>query len=277
MATRREYPGFDADTGRIRDYVRGECWSAQDGRWSTFIRQVQDNIRMVEGRHWEIWVPRQGRFVDVRNLLDKQDRQFFQRPVMNYIGHWFALTHAKLTENPPVMSYLPATSDAQDADLAEIMDTIFKYLWADTGMDYQVSEFVGMVLAAGEGVVKSWWDPDLGEARPMTGPGEYPILDGRGEPVIGRDGRPVTAYVEIAPYRAMPRAGGGDFEIVPMIEPTPGGGYREVGPPSVTREGGIAVRKGRLLDRFRGRTRSGVRDHGSLIACHWTGGGCRVV
>lgn len=236
MAHDRPYPGFDADDGQIVQLVVQERWKAQDGLWWPTIRQVQDNVRMIEGRHWDVWMPSQQRFVDITSLLTEKDREFFQRPVFNYVGDWFVRTHGKLTEKPPVVSFLPATGDQKDADLAEVMDAIHKYLWFGAEMEERVSELVGMVLAASSGVVKSWWNPDLGLAREIRGPAFFPLFDEFGNAVVQADGQLAQGFVERAPYQLLP-----DGTPVPMIEPMPGGGYREIAGAAVQYEGGIDV------------------------------------
>ena len=116
----REQP---LDSKRI-SYVRN-LWHSQDHLLLARDRQVEENIRMLASEQWSVWSEGLGRFVDIAELMEDVDERWRQRPVINRLLIWFMLTHARLTENPPILSFLPSTGDRSDAQLAEVLDTVF--------------------------------------------------------------------------------------------------------------------------------------------------------
>lgn len=145
-------------------------WKSQDLLLASRDRQIEENIRMIAGRQWSVWSRLLGRFIDVNELLSQNERLFRQRPVFNHILDWFLLTHARLTENPPIIAFQPSTGDRQDAELAEVMDTIKKSLWKDTEMLEVLDRAVSILIPAGAVYLMSRVDPMQGEVVEFRGP-----------------------------------------------------------------------------------------------------------
>lgn len=232
----REYPPIGGDPQKVIELVVKHRWTMQDGVWDPVRRQVLENLRMLEGKHWHIRERSTGRFIDVVPYLTPDDRTWRQRPTFPFIAEWHQTTVAKLTENPPRLAIVPATADESDADLASLMDAIYGYLWDVIEMDHQVDQLVDMVAAAGRGIIKSIWDPNLGDVWEARGPAPYVVLDDDGAPVPDIGGQPLVKFAEDAPFQYTPEG-----QPVPMIESQPGGGYREVGAPTMARNGEIDV------------------------------------
>ena len=164
----------DQDGGRVT-YAR-DLWSSQDEALRLRDRQMEENVRMLCGQHWCIWSPMLGRFVDVTQWMSENERRWRQRPVMNRILPWFILTHARMTENPPVVTFLPGP-DAIDAQLAETMDTIFKTLWRDLGMEDIRDRLCAWLIVGGRAYLQTRIDLRLGDVVPRMATADVVVLD----------------------------------------------------------------------------------------------------
>ena len=223
------------DSKRI-EYARG-LWHAQDQLLLPRDRQVEKNIRMLAGEHWSTWSEGLGRFVDISELMEEVDEKWRQRPVINRLLIWFMLTHARLTENPPILTFLPSTGDRGDARLAEVYDTIFKSLWADLDMLENHDDMVKWLIPGGRAHLKSRVDPNMGDVREYRGPAllERPGSDGR--PEIGPGGRQRRMLAENVPYAPNEE---GEFEPQARVSEE-GDGWEPTGKAFAQHEGGIQV------------------------------------
>ena len=137
------------DVERIR-LVRGR-WDQQTSALLKRDRMIEENVRFLAGRQWDVWSNLLGQFVEPTRYLSDTERQWRQRPVVNLLQYWFMLTHARVTETPPVITFQPASADRMDANLADTMDTIFKTLWSgELEMDQRFPEAASWLIAAGE-------------------------------------------------------------------------------------------------------------------------------
>lgn len=161
----------DALDGNRLALVHGR-WTSQDAVRLPFERQVEEHCRLLAGRQWDTWSDTLGRFVDVSTLLSEEDKAWRQRPVVNYLAYWYLLTHARLTENPPILTFQPATADRGDAMLAQTLDTVFKTCWADAHMAEAMDRLMGWVVACGTGYLKSYPDDTKGQESPRVGPAQ---------------------------------------------------------------------------------------------------------
>lgn len=167
----RESPMLPDDFDRERIVlVRDLSWGAQDVAYLQRDRQVEENIRMLLGRQWEVFSPHQGRFIDITQFMSDPERSWRQRPVVNKLFFWYMLTHSRLTENDPVIGFRPATADRLDAMLAEVMDPIFKTLWQEIGMGEIVDRMVQWMIPGGRAFLKSRMDLDMGQLQEFADP-----------------------------------------------------------------------------------------------------------
>lgn len=224
----------DGHDGRRVELVH-RLWHGQDGPLRQRDRQVEENIRMLSGRQWDVWNDMLGRFVDITRYMSDEERRWRQRPVVNRLLYWYMLIHSRLTENAPVVSFQPATGDRIDAELAEVMDTVFKTLWEECGMLEVLDRLMAWLIPGGSAYLKSRVDLERGPLREWIGPGMLSLLDPEGAAVLGPDGMPVERYADEVPYGAdgEPLArltgDGEDYEIPDGARP-----HRE-------HEGGLAV------------------------------------
>ena len=152
----------DGLDGRRIELVRAR-WASQDAALLARDRQVEENIRMIVGRQWDVFSPILGQYVDITKFMTEDERRWRQRPVLNRLLHWYILTHARLTENPPVVTFQPRTTDRVDSLLAEAMDTIFKTLWGECDMLDVMDRVMGWLPAGGEAFLKTRVDFTKGE------------------------------------------------------------------------------------------------------------------
>ena len=108
-------------------------WDSQDDSVRRRDRQIEENIRMLAGQQWSVFNQRLGRFVDVTSWMTNDEKKWRQRPVFNRLLPWFIITHARMTENPPIVTFQPGP-DRADSMLAETNDIIFKSKWRDVKM-----------------------------------------------------------------------------------------------------------------------------------------------
>lgn len=126
-------------------------WNSQNAALLRRDRTVEENIRMLSGRQWDVWSPVLGQFVDPTRYLTDSEKRWRQRPVVNVLQYWFLLTHARITETPPTITFQPATADRNDAVLAETLDTVFKTLWSgELDMDDVLLRAAAWLITSGE-------------------------------------------------------------------------------------------------------------------------------
>lgn len=201
---------FEADDF---DKIRAEwiisLWDAQNDLLRQRDRQVEENIRMLLGQHWIVWSELRQRFIDLSEHLSNDEKRWRHMPVLNRIFLWYQLTHARMNENPPVITWQPGP-DRIDAELAEVMDPVFKYVWRDAGMLEVLDRLTSWLVPSGRAHAKSRIDLSKGELIPararraleLLGPEGNPILGANGEPVrrefddvpLGEDGEPLASW-----------------------------------------------------------------------------------
>lgn len=188
------------DDDRVEYNTR--LWRQYDSLLSDRDRQVELHLRMLMGQQWTVWSDVLSRWVDVTKYMDDEERRWRFMPVINRLLHWFMLLHARMTENPPVITFQPASSDRIDAELAEVMDAVWKHLWDETGMIERVDQLFAWLIPGGSAYMKSRIDPLKGDPIPFVGNATLSLLDGDGSPVMGPDGSPVQAQAEGVPFNA---------------------------------------------------------------------------
>lgn len=209
----------DALDNKRLEMVHGR-WAAQDAIRLPYERQVEEHCRLLAGRQWDTWSDTLGRFVDVTSFMSETDKAWRQRPVVNYLVYWYLLTHARLTENPPILTFQPATADRADAQLAQTLDTIYKTVWADAHMSEAMDLLMGWVVAAGTGYLKSYPDASKGQESPRVGPAtltlEHPET---GEPMDVDLDEDVPYSAEGEPqFEVQHDPATGDFHAVPTAD-----------------------------------------------------------
>lgn len=212
-----------ADQDRI-DFA-DRLWRSQDLALVRYARQVEENVRMLFGDQWIVWSPMLGQFLDLNAVLGDEEQIWRQRPIVNRLLFWFMLTHSRLTENPPVLTFRPGP-DRLDRVRAEAADTIHKILWEETGMLENLDMLMAWLIPGGQAFLMSRIDPRAGGVKEFRGPADIPIADETGE-VTG------TYPADDVPF---------DQEGQPLARFDPGrGSIIETGQAFQLYEGGVAV------------------------------------
>lgn len=201
-------------------------WTNQDSILLQHERQIEENVRMLSGQQWNVWSDLLNQWVDISEYFTDDEQRWRQRPVVNRLLYWFMLTHARTTENPPVLSFQPSTGDRLDKQKADAMDTIFKTLWRDVGMPQKTSDFMAWVIAAGRGYLKSRVDLTQGAMKEWYGPATVTVETEEGEQEV---------FVPIAPF---------DESGEPQVNVHRNGDgfqFEFTGDPFRENEGGVAV------------------------------------
>lgn len=187
----------------VLDPVRAEwvmgLWHEQDDRLRQRDRQVEENIRMLLGQHWIVWSELRGRYVDLADHLNDDEKRWRHMPVLNRIFYWFILEHARMNENPPVISWNPGP-DRIDAELAEVMDPMFKHTWRDVGMIEVIDRLTSWLIPSGRAHLKSRLDLSKGDPIEARGKAILQLLRGDGSAILGADGQPIQRELEGVPF-----------------------------------------------------------------------------
>jgi hypothetical protein len=181
------------DTERVELVLKR--WHGQDVAYIGYSKTVEEHVRMLAGRQWDVWSDMLGRFVDVLQYMSEDEKRWRQRPVMDYLGYWFQLTLSKATENPPVISFLPATSDRLDAMLAEVMDPVWKTIFDEGAMDERLMRATAWCLVAGEAHVMTRAEFGDGPKSPVMAPAMLSLDRGDGS-------EPIERYAGSVPHDA---------------------------------------------------------------------------
>lgn len=216
----------ELDKQRI-DLVIRERWAPQDDAYLAYSRSVEEHVRFLSGRHWDVWSSIQGKFIDALMYMTENERRWRHRPAMDYLAYWFALTLSKHTENAPSVGFLPANGDRESAMLAEVMDTIWKIVFEQSGMDDTNIRALAWALVAGESYVMSYVDPDSGDDIEEVGPATLSME--------GADGATIERDVEQVPFDQE----GNPLAKLMLNEEDGGIDYDVTGDPYLHKEGGI--------------------------------------
>lgn len=167
-------------------------WTSQDAALLPYSRTVEKIVRMIVGKQWDKWVPSVGQYVDVSQWFTDSEKKWRQNPVINYMMNWYMLTHARLTENPPIVTFQPATADEVDAKLAEAMDTIWKTLWRDLDMNNVLDMAMAYLIPGGTVYLKSGVDYSQGDDTYVP----VPQQDGSYVLQMGKEGMPTVDVLD---------------------------------------------------------------------------------
>ncbi|WP_291165352.1 hypothetical protein [Gemmatimonas sp. UBA7669] len=172
--------------GVLHARLMGE-WSAQNHVMRQRDLSIEENVSFLSNRQWIQYNEQLGRHFDVSEWMTDEERRYRQRPVVNLLLPWFTITHARLTENPPVLTFVPGP-DEKDAQLAEVQDTLFKLAWKQAGMTEVIDRLYAWLIPSGEVYWMSRIDLTKGAFRPRVGRTRVELLGPDGQPLPGPDG-----------------------------------------------------------------------------------------
>lgn len=171
----------DSYDGKRLERVR-RLWSTSDELYRHFERQVEENVRMLAGQQYSLYHPVLGQWLDLVDLMTDKEKAYAPRPVFNRILPWYIVTHARMTENPPIITFIPGP-DRIDAELAETMDTAQKILWREIGMTDKIDQLCSWIIVGGRAHLMSRIDPNKGPMRVWKGRARLAIVDQFGDPI----------------------------------------------------------------------------------------------
>ncbi len=141
-------PPWGAAPEELVDWVKVRSWEDWESAYRAWWRLVEENVRMLAGRHFDVFIEALGDFVDLRSWLRSADDLWREYPTFGWVSHYYKLTLSKLTENVPAIGYLPSSADERDARLARIMEPLFKHLWNHSlHLPEQMFRLYGWVIA----------------------------------------------------------------------------------------------------------------------------------
>jgi hypothetical protein len=187
----------DADDSK-RIGLLNSLWSSQDAVHRTRDREIEEHVRMLVGQQWSVYNPLLGRWVDVSQFLSDDEKKWRQRPVFNRLLPWYLLMHARMTENPPIMTFVPGP-DRIDGQLAETMDTVGKAIAREASQADCWDRISAWMLVAGIGYAQTRFDSTQGELRPVTAQMTLPVAGPDGQPMLDEMGQPVTVDMPDVP------------------------------------------------------------------------------
>lgn len=237
----RESANDDGQDSQRIAYFRSLIRS-QDQALLARDREIEGNLRMLAGQQWDRWHPALERYVDVGAWLRRDGARGQQRiqATVNRLLQWYLITHARLTENPPIVTFVPGP-DKQDAELAEVMDILYKNQWRAAGMTGVLDALYGWLIPAGTAYLGSRIDLQKGPMHEVTARASVGMVGPDGQPVLDPYGAPATMDADGVPL-------GDDYQPVAHMEVRPGVdgtwepvGLQLFGAPSQVREGQIAV------------------------------------
>jgi len=195
---------FTADAGDAKRIAwASKLWHSQDELLRQRDRQVEESIRMLAGKHWSVYNPWLQKFLDITEWMTDEEKRWRQRPVINRVLYWYILTHSRLTENPPIITFLPSTGDAEDAALAEVADTIFKTRWRDVGMQEVIDRLMAWMIPGGRAHLMSVFDPRKGPLVTYEQPAALSLVGPDGQPVMHPEtGQPIQRSFDKVPFDA---------------------------------------------------------------------------
>lgn len=158
---------------------------------------IEENISMLSGRQWIQFNDMLGRHFDVTEWMDEDEKRYRQRPVVNLLVPWFLITHARMTENAPIITFVPGP-DQKDAALAEVLDVICKKTWREAGMTSVIDRLYSWLIPSGQVNFMSKVDLTKGAFRPRIGRAMVPVHQ-QGMPLPGPNGQPMQVESDNVP------------------------------------------------------------------------------
>jgi len=193
---RRDNQPDDLDDKRAR--WAWERFQVQDPAYRLRDREIEHNVRMLAGQQWWVYHHLLG-WKDISYWMTDEEKRWRERPVFNRILPWFILTHARMTENEFMCTFLPGP-DRSDAELAELLDILYKRIWRDAGMTDAWARCAAWMIAAGSGFLQSRVDLNRGEWEEWVGSAELPLMGPDDQPMLKPDGSPVLIPVDGVPF-----------------------------------------------------------------------------
>lgn len=223
----RKAPDAEDEQDGRRHVLLRAGWTQLDDLYRQQNRQIEENVRMISGQQHSFFHAPTGRWLDVPQWMSPDEQRWRPRPTINMLLPWFVITHARATENTPIITFVPGP-DRLDAELAEVMDIAQKTVWFEANMEDVHDRLMGWVIMGGRGHLMSRINPNKGAMRKWIGDDLVPVVDPYDQPVDDGDGGQAQMPAQGVPFgpdgqpRAKWRQTGGtpqEGELVPTGAP----------------------------------------------------------
>ena len=91
-----------------------------------------------------------------------------EQPVTNYMKRVIDDVTAKVTENRPAVTVVPATSDEDDQEAARASEKLLDHLWMELDFGDGIEEAVKLATLTGLSALKVYWDASGGKQYQPT-------------------------------------------------------------------------------------------------------------
>lgn len=151
-----------------------------------YERQWHINMAFEKGRHYvsPVELPGQG-----FRLVSPKAPPWRVRLVINKVRTAVRTECAKLTSNRPIPVVVPATTEDEDFNAAQVAEQILKTEFASAEFDETLRSFVWWGVITGNSYLKSYWSPSTIDPMSQPAPTPHPQLPGmmiQPEPVRGK-------------------------------------------------------------------------------------------
>lgn len=154
-------------------------WDGLNGKYTFYVNRWRRTLEFLRDQHW--------------NTLLEYDRDVLPNwkrfPLQNYTLAFYNDYLTDYLKSEVRYSAIPASSDPDDIDAAELGEQLLKYLWNRTGMSRKRIDLGAWVMATGTGVLRVYWDTNTGDQVPIGIPtpdgGVMPIDPSTFQPIVG--------------------------------------------------------------------------------------------
>lgn len=132
------------------------------------------NMAFYRGLQWLAYHRDQKRLVDVSQRVVEDWRR---QVTLNYIKPIVMTMAAKLTQNRPNMTVLPASADESRKHKARVSGRLLEWLWVELDMPRQTFDTIISALLTGQGIWQYYWDENAGYEYELRDPSTGVVLN----------------------------------------------------------------------------------------------------
>lgn len=135
-----------------------KLWDEQDNFYSFWIERWKRSIDFLRSLHWR-----------TTQLLDlKQIPEWKRFPIVNLTLAFYSDYLSQFLQSNVRFSAVPASSDADDVDSAELADHALKYAWDMLEIDEKKIDLAAWLAATGNADMRVFWNSNTGDMIPLA-------------------------------------------------------------------------------------------------------------
>lgn len=155
------YPrGDQADEDKYATYVRSIFDEQRQALEPTYLTWTQ-NLLYLGGHQWWTYDVTTGTFVPPK------PSKWRERPVRNLLKPFFRHFMAKAIKNKPVATCVPASSDPEDVESAQLGNDVLKAKWLELNMDRILRRLIAWLVPTGNAACMPFWNQNSGNLEPL--------------------------------------------------------------------------------------------------------------